>query len=101
MLKTYGSLVYSHYGYVVEVDLLCFLFSRYPQQLKKSTMRAIKGPKPPDPEPAGYQAPPAPPVKKIWSAQRRKITPKVGQLTDDPNEIRRIASDFLKYYEHP
>lgn len=54
-------------------------------------MRAVKGPKPPDPEPANYQPPLAPPVKKLWNAQRRKITPKVGQLTDDPREIARIV----------
>jgi len=62
--------------------------------LKSGTMRAIKGPKAPDPEPSGYRAPPAPPVKKLWSAQRRKITPKVGQLTDDPREIIRIAGEL-------
>lgn len=57
-------------------------------------MRLVKGPKPPDPMPEGYQAPPAPPLKKIWSAQRRKITPKVGQLTDDPGEIARIVCNI-------
>ena len=55
-------------------------------------MRSVKGPKPPDPEPQGYQAPPPPPLKKLWSAQRRKITPKIGQLTDDEREITRIVS---------
>lgn len=77
--------------YCVDVGFI-FLLTAVSQQLKTSTMRHIKGPKPPDPEPAGYRAPPAPPVKKLWSAQRRKITPKVGQLTDDPNEIARIVS---------
>lgn len=59
--------------------------------LKTQTMRAVKGPKPPDPEPFGYRAPPAPPLKKLWSERRRKITPKVGQLTDDAREIARIV----------
>ena len=54
-------------------------------------MVSVKGPRPPDPEPPGYQAPPAPPLKKLWSAQRRKITPKIGQLTDDEREIARIV----------
>jgi len=62
--------------------------------LKSVTMRAVKGPKAPDPEPANYQPPPAPPVKKLWNAQRRKITPKVGQLTDDPREIARITEEL-------
>ena len=55
-------------------------------------MRVIKGPKAPDPLPDDYVAPPAPPVKKLWNAQRRKITPKVGQLTHDTREIMRIVS---------
>jgi nucleoporin GLE1 len=64
------------------------------QHLKGVTMRAVKGPLPPYPEPPGYTAPPAPPLRKLWSAQRRKITPKVGQLTDDPREIARIVRSF-------
>ncbi|KAI5122850.1 hypothetical protein M0805_003144 [Coniferiporia weirii] len=64
------------------------------RQLKSVTMRAVKGPKPPDPEPAGYQAPAAPPLKKLWNAQRRKITPKIGQLTDDPQQIARITEEI-------
>lgn len=55
-------------------------------------MVTVKGPRPPDPEPPGYQARLAPPLKKLWSAQRRKITPKIGQLTDDEREIARIVS---------
>ncbi|EJD07877.1 uncharacterized protein FOMMEDRAFT_164723 [Fomitiporia mediterranea MF3/22] len=62
--------------------------------LRSETMRAVKGPRPPDPEPAGYQAPPPPPLKKLWSAQRRKITPKIGQLTDDPEQIARISEEL-------
>jgi len=62
--------------------------------LKTFTMRAVKGPKAPEPEPANYQPPPVPPVKKLWNAQRRKITPKVGQLTDDPGEIARITDEL-------
>ncbi|KLO06245.1 hypothetical protein SCHPADRAFT_838304, partial [Schizopora paradoxa] len=60
-----------------------------------SGLKAVKGPKAPDPPPANYQPPPAPPLKKIWSAQRRKITPKVGQLTDDPREIARILKAII------
>lgn len=62
------------------------------QVLKSVIMVAVKGPRPPSPEPPGYQAPPPPPLKKLWSAQRRKITPKIGQLTDDDREIARIVS---------
>ncbi|KAL5532421.1 GLE1 [Sanghuangporus sanghuang] len=62
--------------------------------IKLTTMRAVKGPKPPDPEPLGYRAPPPPPLKKLWSAQRRKITPKIGQLTDDEREINRISEEL-------
>ncbi|KAH8110204.1 GLE1-like protein-domain-containing protein [Phellopilus nigrolimitatus] len=62
--------------------------------LKTVVMRAVKGQKAPDPEPAGYRAPPAPPLKKLWSAQRRKITPKIGQLTDDSREIARITDEI-------
>ena len=60
-------------------------------------MRTVKGPKPPDPEPANYQPPPPPPLKKLWSAQRRKITPKIGQITDDAREIERIVSANFDY----
>lgn len=31
-------------------------------------------------------------MKAIWSAGRRAITPKVGQLTNDANAIMRIVS---------
>lgn len=31
-------------------------------------------------------------LKSIWSAGRRAITPKIGQLTNDPNAIMRIVS---------
>ena len=31
-------------------------------------------------------------LKSIWSAGRRAITPKVGQLTNDANAIMRIVS---------
>ncbi|THH08673.1 hypothetical protein EW145_g2541 [Phellinidium pouzarii] len=64
------------------------------RHLKTVTMRVVKGAKPPDPEPEGYKAPPPPPLKKLWSAQRRKITPKIGQLTDDPREIVRITEEI-------
>lgn len=78
------SIVYSHSCVTTDVALV--------QVLKTQIMRAVKGPKPPAPEPPNYTAPPLPPLKKIWSAQRRKITPKIGQLTDDPREIERIVS---------
>lgn len=31
-------------------------------------------------------------LKAIWSASRREITPKIGQLTNDSNAIMRIVS---------
>lgn len=62
--------------------------------IKNVTMRAVKGPRLPNPEPEGYQAPPPPPLKKLWNAQRRKITPKIGQLTNDEKEIKRISDEI-------
>ena len=34
-------------------------------------------------------------LKATWSALRRQITPKIGQLTNDPQEITRMVSFFL------
>ncbi|KAJ7701459.1 GLE1-like protein-domain-containing protein [Mycena rosella] len=47
--------------------------------LKKETMRPIKSSKG---------------SKSAWGEQRRKITPKIGQLTNDPKSIRDIT-DFI------
>ncbi|KAJ7079717.1 GLE1-like protein-domain-containing protein [Mycena belliarum] len=47
--------------------------------LKTETMRPIKSDKP---------------RKSAWGEQRRKITPKIGQLTNDPRAIRDIT-DFI------
>src|SRR6202035_6113417 len=33
-------------------------------------------------------------LKATWSTLRRQITPKIGQLTNDPQEITRIVSFF-------
>ncbi|KAH7915537.1 GLE1-like protein-domain-containing protein [Hygrophoropsis aurantiaca] len=41
-----------------------------------------------------------PPLKRNWNELRRKITPKVGQLTNDPQSIREI-SGFLFQVLHP
>lgn len=34
-------------------------------------------------------------LKSLWSAGRRAITPKIGQLTNDPQAIQRIVSAQL------
>lgn len=34
-------------------------------------------------------------LKSMWSAGRRAITPKIGQLTNDPQAIQRIVSAQL------
>ena len=68
---------------------------RHLQYIRNVTMRAVKGPKPPDPRPENYQAPPPPPLKRLWNAQRRKMTPRIGQLTDNESEIKRIVSPLL------
>ncbi|KAI0717408.1 GLE1-like protein-domain-containing protein [Cerioporus squamosus] len=34
-------------------------------------------------------------LKSIWSAGRRAITPKIGQLTNDPNAIMRISHEIV------
>lgn len=35
--------------------------------------------------------------KTIWNAGRRQITPKIGQITNDPQAIVRIVSIFTDF----
>ncbi|KIP11299.1 hypothetical protein PHLGIDRAFT_99899 [Phlebiopsis gigantea 11061_1 CR5-6] len=35
-------------------------------------------------------------MKKVWSAGRRAITPKIGQLTNDPQSISRITTQIIE-----
>lgn len=37
--------------------------------------------------------------KTIWNAGRRQITPKIGQITNDPQAIVRIVSIFINFYK--
>ncbi|KAG8221496.1 GLE1-like protein-domain-containing protein [Butyriboletus roseoflavus] len=55
------------------------------KNLKAGPMKAIKGNKA---------------LKQQWSAIRRQITPKIGQLTQDPATITRITSQILELV-HP
>ena len=60
------------------------------QQLKAGPMKTVKGNKE---------------LKKVWNEQRRKIVPKVGQLTNDAQSIFEIVRvlpclDIL-FFAHP
>ncbi|CAL1712569.1 unnamed protein product [Somion occarium] len=35
-------------------------------------------------------------LKSLWSAARRQITPKVGQLTDDPQTVSRVSQQIVE-----
>lgn len=49
----------------------------FPQKIKAGPMKSVKS---------------SPESKAIWSACRRQITPKIGQITNDPEAIARIVS---------
>ncbi|KAI0090645.1 GLE1-like protein-domain-containing protein [Irpex rosettiformis] len=40
-------------------------------------------------------------MKSVWSAGRRKITPKIGQLTNDPESIKRITQQLIEVVKPP
>ncbi|KAH7926574.1 hypothetical protein BV22DRAFT_1118778 [Leucogyrophana mollusca] len=55
------------------------------KNLKAGPMKTVKG---------------NPQLKRNWNELRRRITPKVGQLTNDPESIREIST-FLFHVVHP
>ncbi|KAI0336994.1 hypothetical protein BDW22DRAFT_1340666 [Trametopsis cervina] len=50
------------------------------KKLKSGPMKTVKGDKQ---------------MKAVWSAGRRQITPKIGQLTNDPQSIARITQQLI------
>lgn len=59
--------------------------SRRPQKLKSGPIAAVKG---------------HPEMKKVANANRRKITPKIGQLTNDTQTINEIVRSIFPF-SHP
>ncbi|PCH39144.1 hypothetical protein WOLCODRAFT_129083 [Wolfiporia cocos MD-104 SS10] len=51
------------------------------RDLKTGPMKSVKGDKA---------------MKPVWSAGRRAVTPKIGQLTNDPQSIQRITKQLLE-----
>ncbi|OBZ77492.1 Nucleoporin gle1 [Grifola frondosa] len=58
----------------------------YLKTLKNGSMRIVKSDKE---------------LKAIWSAGRRAITPKIGQLTNDPEAINRICQQIVEIIRPP